>query len=171
MAAILVAHCKSRIGPMFLTMLLAEIIVFVYVTLDLEPKDQGQGNCRSVFPFLGCLKNLHSRCFCWIGWDCSVVCLLIVSWPCHRAEKMVTGLRRVSWEKVDVSFHSSMTSFAAHSIIQVPDQLRTFDYLSSLGQLYWCKANNFPKPFFSSCHHGRWSTRSWMMAPMWFSTL
>jgi len=34
-------------------------------------------------------------------------------------EKMVTGLRRVSWEKVDVSFHSSMTSFAAHSIIQV----------------------------------------------------
>ena len=24
-----------------------------------------------------CLKNLHSRCFCWIGWDCSVVCLLI----------------------------------------------------------------------------------------------
>ncbi|KAK3121009.1 hypothetical protein QOZ80_8BG0644630 [Eleusine coracana subsp. coracana] len=34
-------------------------------------------------------------------------------------EKMVTGLRRVSWEKVDVSFHTSMTSFAAHSIIQV----------------------------------------------------
>uniref|UniRef100_A0A8I7BJB7 DUF676 domain-containing protein n=1 Tax=Hordeum vulgare subsp. vulgare TaxID=112509 RepID=A0A8I7BJB7_HORVV len=35
-------------------------------------------------------------------------------------EKMVTGLRRVSWEKVDVSFHASMRSFAAHSIIQVP---------------------------------------------------
>ncbi|GJN12469.1 hypothetical protein PR202_ga30748 [Eleusine coracana subsp. coracana] len=34
-------------------------------------------------------------------------------------EKMVTGLGRVSWEKVDVSFHTSMTSFAAHSIIQV----------------------------------------------------
>ncbi|TVU43377.1 hypothetical protein EJB05_09843, partial [Eragrostis curvula] len=34
-------------------------------------------------------------------------------------EKMVTGLRRVSWEKVDVSFHTSFTSFAAHSIIQV----------------------------------------------------
>lgn len=34
-------------------------------------------------------------------------------------EKMVTGLRRVSWEKVDVSFHNSITSFAAHSIIQV----------------------------------------------------
>ncbi|KAF7101902.1 hypothetical protein CFC21_103113, partial [Triticum aestivum] len=34
--------------------------------------------------------------------------------------KMVTGLRRVSWEKVDVSFHTSMRSFAAHSIIQVP---------------------------------------------------
>uniref|UniRef100_A0A453RZA5 Uncharacterized protein n=1 Tax=Aegilops tauschii subsp. strangulata TaxID=200361 RepID=A0A453RZA5_AEGTS len=33
---------------------------------------------------------------------------------------MVTGLRRVSWEKVDVSFHTSMRSFAAHSIIQVP---------------------------------------------------
>lgn len=34
-------------------------------------------------------------------------------------EKMVTGLRQVSWEKVDVSFHTSMRSFAAHSIIQV----------------------------------------------------
>uniref|UniRef100_A0A453RZB3 Uncharacterized protein n=1 Tax=Aegilops tauschii subsp. strangulata TaxID=200361 RepID=A0A453RZB3_AEGTS len=38
---------------------------------------------------------------------------------CHHVEKMVTGLRRVSWEKVDVSFHTSMRSFAAHSIIQV----------------------------------------------------
>ncbi|KAL6838208.1 hypothetical protein ACP4OV_031970 [Aristida adscensionis] len=34
-------------------------------------------------------------------------------------EKMVTGLGRLSWEKVDVSFHSSIKSFAAHSIIQV----------------------------------------------------
>lgn len=34
-------------------------------------------------------------------------------------EKMVTGLRRVSWEKVDVSFHNSKQRFAAHSIIQV----------------------------------------------------
>jgi hypothetical protein len=32
---------------------------------------------------------------------------------------MVTGLRSVSWEKVDVSFRTSMGSFAAHSIIQV----------------------------------------------------
>lgn len=37
-------------------------------------------------------------------------------------EKMVTGLRRVSWEKVDVSFHTSMQRFAAHSIIQVKYQ-------------------------------------------------
>uniref|UniRef100_A0A0D9X4B3 DUF676 domain-containing protein n=1 Tax=Leersia perrieri TaxID=77586 RepID=A0A0D9X4B3_9ORYZ len=37
-------------------------------------------------------------------------------------EKMVTGLRRVSWEKVDVSFHTSKQRFAAHSIIQVKYQ-------------------------------------------------
>jgi hypothetical protein len=41
---------------------------------------------------------------------------------------MVTGLRRVSWEKVDVSFHSSMTSFAAHSIIQVCSPLLSFQH-------------------------------------------
>ncbi|CDP05377.1 unnamed protein product [Coffea canephora] len=33
--------------------------------------------------------------------------------------EMVTGLSRVSWEKVDVSFHSSRMRFAAHSVIQV----------------------------------------------------
>ncbi|XP_028794539.1 putative lipase YOR059C [Neltuma alba] len=37
-------------------------------------------------------------------------------------EELVTGLSRVSWEKVDVSFHSSRQRFAAHSIIQVKDQ-------------------------------------------------
>lgn len=37
-----------------------------------------------------------------------------------RAEELVTGLSRVSWEKVDVSFHSSsLLRFAAHSVIQV----------------------------------------------------
>ena len=35
------------------------------------------------------------------------------------AEELVTGLSRVSWEKVDVSFHSSRQRFAAHSVIQV----------------------------------------------------
>lgn len=34
-------------------------------------------------------------------------------------EKMVTGLRQVLWEKVDVSFRNSRQKFAAHSIIQV----------------------------------------------------
>ncbi|MED6174006.1 hypothetical protein PIB30_064890 [Stylosanthes scabra] len=34
-------------------------------------------------------------------------------------EELVTGLSRVSWEKVDVSFHSSRQRFAAHSVIQV----------------------------------------------------
>ncbi|KAG0448842.1 hypothetical protein HPP92_027628 [Vanilla planifolia] len=34
-------------------------------------------------------------------------------------EEMVTGLSRVSWEKVDVSFHSSRQRLAAHSVIQV----------------------------------------------------
>ncbi|XP_058084446.1 lipid droplet phospholipase 1 isoform X2 [Magnolia sinica] len=34
-------------------------------------------------------------------------------------EELVAGLSRVSWEKVDVSFHSSKRRFAAHSLIQV----------------------------------------------------
>ncbi|KAI7732013.1 hypothetical protein M8C21_016850, partial [Ambrosia artemisiifolia] len=33
-------------------------------------------------------------------------------------EELVTGLSRVSWEKVDVSFHNSRSRFAAHSVIQ-----------------------------------------------------
>ncbi|XP_074291108.1 lipid droplet phospholipase 1-like isoform X1 [Silene latifolia] len=37
-------------------------------------------------------------------------------------EELVTGLSRVSWEKVDVSFHSSKLRFAAHSVIQVKEQ-------------------------------------------------
>ncbi|KAL2558358.1 alpha/beta-hydrolase superfamily protein [Forsythia ovata] len=36
-------------------------------------------------------------------------------------EELVTGLSSVSWEKVDVSFHSSRLRFAAHSVIQVKD--------------------------------------------------
>lgn len=36
-------------------------------------------------------------------------------------EEMVSGLSRVSWEKIDVSFHSSRQRFAAHSVIQVKD--------------------------------------------------
>lgn len=35
------------------------------------------------------------------------------------AEELVTGLSRVSWEKVDVSFHDSWRKFEAHSVIQV----------------------------------------------------
>ncbi|XP_042509519.1 putative lipase ROG1 [Macadamia integrifolia] len=38
-------------------------------------------------------------------------------------EEIVRGLSRVSWEKVDISFHSSKQRHAAHSIIQVKDQL------------------------------------------------
>ncbi|GMH18276.1 hypothetical protein Nepgr_020117 [Nepenthes gracilis] len=36
-------------------------------------------------------------------------------------EELVMGLSRVSWEKVDVSFHTSRLRFAAHSVIQVKD--------------------------------------------------
>lgn len=36
-------------------------------------------------------------------------------------EDLVTGLSRVSWEKVDVSFHSCKLRSAAHSLIQVKD--------------------------------------------------
>ncbi|KAK1578071.1 hypothetical protein Q3G72_027279 [Acer saccharum] len=38
-------------------------------------------------------------------------------------EELVTRLSRVSWEKIDVSFHSSRQRNAAHSIIQVKDQV------------------------------------------------
>ncbi|RDX91177.1 Rog1, partial [Mucuna pruriens] len=38
-------------------------------------------------------------------------------------EELVTGLSRVSWEKIDVSFRKSKYRFAAHSIIQVKDQI------------------------------------------------
>ncbi|KDP22465.1 hypothetical protein JCGZ_26296 [Jatropha curcas] len=38
-------------------------------------------------------------------------------------EELVTGLSRVSWEKVDVSFHTCRNRFAAHSVIQVKDQI------------------------------------------------
>ncbi|KAA3456869.1 DUF676 domain-containing protein [Gossypium australe] len=37
-------------------------------------------------------------------------------------EELVRGLSRVSWEKVDVSFHNSRLRFAAHSVIQVKDE-------------------------------------------------
>ncbi|KAL3834680.1 hypothetical protein ACJIZ3_009416 [Penstemon smallii] len=36
-------------------------------------------------------------------------------------EELINGLSSVSWEKVDVSFHSSKLRIAAHSIIQVKD--------------------------------------------------
>ncbi|CAI9767606.1 unnamed protein product [Fraxinus pennsylvanica] len=36
-------------------------------------------------------------------------------------EELVIGLSRVTWEKVDVSFHKSKLKFAAHSIIQVKE--------------------------------------------------
>ncbi|KAI3458356.1 hypothetical protein Pfo_015019 [Paulownia fortunei] len=42
-------------------------------------------------------------------------------------EELVNGLSRLSWEKVDVSFHSSRLKFAAHSIIQVKDHLMHSD--------------------------------------------
>ncbi|XWS51565.1 hypothetical protein CRYUN_Cryun12cG0187600 [Craigia yunnanensis] len=38
-------------------------------------------------------------------------------------EELVRGLSRVSWEKIDVSFHSSRQRFAAHSVIQVKDEV------------------------------------------------
>lgn len=38
-------------------------------------------------------------------------------------EELLTGLSCVSWEKIDVSFHTSKWRFAAHSVIQVKDQI------------------------------------------------
>lgn len=35
------------------------------------------------------------------------------------SEHLLQGLKRVSWEKVDVSFHNSKVRSAAHSVIQV----------------------------------------------------
>ncbi|KAE8657183.1 Alpha/beta-Hydrolases superfamily protein isoform 2 [Hibiscus syriacus] len=38
-------------------------------------------------------------------------------------EELIRGLTRVSWEKIDVNFHRSKQRFAAHSVIQVKDQV------------------------------------------------
>uniref|UniRef100_N1R209 DUF676 domain-containing protein n=1 Tax=Aegilops tauschii TaxID=37682 RepID=N1R209_AEGTA len=38
---------------------------------------------------------------------------------CTLEERLLRGLKRVSWEKVDVSFHNSKARSAAHSVIQV----------------------------------------------------
>ncbi|GMN41053.1 hypothetical protein TIFTF001_010262 [Ficus carica] len=38
-------------------------------------------------------------------------------------EELVIGLSRLSWEKVDVSFHRIRQRFAAHSVIQVKDKI------------------------------------------------
>ncbi|KQK00592.1 hypothetical protein BRADI_3g50540v3 [Brachypodium distachyon] len=40
---------------------------------------------------------------------------------CTLEERLLRGLKRVSWEKVDVSFHKSKVRSAAHSVIQVKD--------------------------------------------------
>ncbi|PAN07400.1 hypothetical protein PAHAL_1G332700 [Panicum hallii] len=40
---------------------------------------------------------------------------------CTLEERLLGGLKRVSWEKVDVSFHNSKVRSAAHSVIQVKD--------------------------------------------------
>ncbi|CAL1390899.1 unnamed protein product [Linum trigynum] len=37
-------------------------------------------------------------------------------------EELVAGLSRVSWEKIDVSFHTSRLRIAAHSVIHVKDE-------------------------------------------------
>ncbi|KAA8533901.1 hypothetical protein F0562_031418 [Nyssa sinensis] len=56
-------------------------------------------------------------------------------------EELVTGLSRLSWEKVDVSFHSSRLRFAAHSVIQVLS-LSLSPSLSSL-HIYICRHMQF----------------------------
>ncbi|BAS80092.1 Os02g0655600, partial [Oryza sativa Japonica Group] len=40
---------------------------------------------------------------------------------CMLEERLLRGLKLVSWEKVDVSFHNSKVRSAAHSVIQVKD--------------------------------------------------
>ncbi|KAJ1280258.1 hypothetical protein BS78_04G217200 [Paspalum vaginatum] len=40
---------------------------------------------------------------------------------CTLEEHLLRGLKRVSWEKVDVSFHNSKMRSSAHSVIQVKD--------------------------------------------------
>ncbi|CAM8888262.1 unnamed protein product [Rhodiola kirilowii] len=42
-------------------------------------------------------------------------------------EELLLGLSRVSWEKVDVSFHASRQKSAAHSVIQVKDESAHID--------------------------------------------
>lgn len=53
----------------------------------------------------------------------------------YVAEKMVAGLSCVSWEKVDVSFHSIKLRFAAHSVIQVSHHSPFFNLVITYS---WC---------------------------------
>ncbi|KAK3154802.1 hypothetical protein QOZ80_2BG0195260 [Eleusine coracana subsp. coracana] len=46
---------------------------------------------------------------------------------CTLEERLIRGLKRVSWEKVDVSFHSSKVRYAAHSVIQVKDPVTHYE--------------------------------------------
>ncbi|CAN4095102.1 unnamed protein product [Withania somnifera] len=49
-------------------------------------------------------------------------------------EELVIGLSRVSWDKVDVSFHSSRRRFAAHSVIQLA-KIFKINWLCSLSKV------------------------------------
>lgn len=55
------------------------------------------------------------------GWILTTLCTILSG--LQQTEEMVKALSRVSWEKIDVSFHSSRQRMAAHSVIQVKDQI------------------------------------------------
>jgi hypothetical protein len=62
---------------------------------------------------------------------CTNCFLLMLLW---FAEEMVRGLQQVSWLKVDVSFHSALWPFLAHSTIHV-SSFEPWHYIQSLFDL------------------------------------
>ncbi|KAL8141455.1 hypothetical protein V2J09_014487 [Rumex salicifolius] len=76
------------------------------------------------------MKNIHMLYMKSIPKQVKLKVVTIIQWKIliqtrlkvvQLYEELVIGLSRVSWEKVDVSFHTSRQRFAAHSVIQVKD--------------------------------------------------
>lgn len=79
----------------------------------------GKGNiCFGFCCMLTCImiQHLFSSCHAlFLTTELHMMGWLILQF----SEHLLQGLKRVSWEKVDVSFHNSKVRSAAHSVIQV----------------------------------------------------
>lgn len=83
-------------------------------------------------------------CSIYADWlfDFYVCCLHRISLHFSFAEEMVAGLTKVSWQRVDVSFHTSKQRFDAHSTIQVRTACLFFKTCVPRWSVTWYKLNN-----------------------------